>query len=79
MIYNIICLIVLTAYICGFIIQSAYIFTLGSTDIEGTVFAFLGVVGFASAVYAIITFYLLRYEIGAIFKQLSNIYDASKF
>lgn len=71
-------MLIFTGNICGIIIHLAHIFKIGLRDPEGSIFSFMGSVGYIGATYILATAFIFRYRIMIIFEQLSNIYDTCK-
>lgn len=63
----------------GFAAHVAYMYEYLSVDLDGSMFAFLGLIGFTDASFImIIIVFFLRHKISILFDTLSEIYDASK-
>lgn len=63
----------------GTVTHVMYLVKLGSIDVKGRVFSFMGIVGFISMVFIMITVFLHRHQIRTILEQLSTIYDTRKY
>lgn len=57
----------------------AYLWKYSSTDLEGTIFAFMGVVTFVGLIYIMASLSLQRKQITDIFRNLSKIYEFRKW
>lgn len=55
-----------------------FIWEFATTDLVATLFAFNGVVTFGASLYNIPITFFSQYQARSIFKQLAEIYDASK-
>ena len=71
--------LIFAGHLYGFLAHLAYIFKIGLNDLEGSVNAFMGTVGFICVTYVLTTVFIFRERIEAIFKQLSEIYNTRKF
>lgn len=71
--------LVFVGNVWGLVGHLAYIFKIGSNDPEGSVFAFMGSVGFISSNYILVSVFVFRYRIRVIFEHLAQIYASRKF
>lgn len=70
---------IFTGHMGGTISHLAFFLKFRSTDLEGAVFSFMGAGAFSGILYVTMTVFLLRYQICAIFDELSIIYSARKY
>lgn len=71
--------IVLFGLFCGTAPHLVFFLTYISTDLEGSLSAFMGFTSFFALDYIMLACYLQRKQIMTIFEQLSNIYDSRKY
>lgn len=64
---------------CGILVHLAYIWEFKLTDLEGSLFALISFVGNSATLYSSIIAFFLRFRIQGVFRQLSMIYDISKY
>lgn len=69
---------VCVGHVCGFAIHVAYVFKIGLSNLEGSIYAFMGAVAFFSSGYILVTVFVFRHQIGVILEQLSSIYETRK-
>lgn len=74
----VVCVIMFAIDLFSVVACSVFIWRFASSDLNATIFAFLGAVTFSSSLYAIPIAFILRHQALSIFNQLSAIYETSK-
>lgn len=62
----------------GFAAHVAYIYQFLFIDLDGSMFAFLGLIGFTAVSFVMAIIFFLRQKMSSLFNRFSDIYDASK-
>lgn len=67
------------AHLSGFLTYLVYLLKYSSTDLEGSIFAFMAITTYVGMVYITASLSLQRDQISEIFRKLSTIYELRKY
>lgn len=76
--YSIFALIIFILNLCGLVAHVVYVYEFLLIDLDGSMFAFLGILGFAGTTFVMIIIFFLRRKMKSLFYKFSEIYDDSK-
>lgn len=76
--YFMFALIIFILNLSGLVAHVAFVYKFLLTDLDGSMFAFLGILGFAGTTFVMIIIFFLRHKMKILFNKFSEIYDTSE-